>query len=109
MKRGIVLDDVEAASARLVAGTLKSDTLKLLLLLVDAIELPTAELLLGNVGTATTDEVGLELGRIFDDATFTDEETSSCEEGITNPPVERGTLSDVLPLETPTVLEATAD
>lgn len=102
-----MLEDADTASGRVLPDTLKDDTLKLLLL--DAIELPTAGLLLGNVGTATTDEVGLELGRIFDDATFTDEETSSCEEGITNPPVERGTLSDVLPLETPTVLEATAD
>lgn len=103
----MVLEDANTASGRVVTGTLRDETLKLLLL--DAIELPTAEPLLGNVGAATTDEVGLELGRIFDDSTFTDEVSTSCEEGITDPPVERGTVSDVLPLEAPTVLEATAD
>lgn len=52
-----MLDDVEAASARLVAGTLKGDTLKVLLMLVDAIELPTAELLLSEIGKATVEEL----------------------------------------------------
>lgn len=108
MARGTVLGDVEAVSARLVAGTLKDDTLDLLLLL-DTIELPTIELLLSETGTPKMDEVAVELGGILDDARWTDESTTSCEEEITDPTVERGTASDVLPLEKPTVLEATAD
>lgn len=108
MTRGIVLDDVEAASARLFGGTIEDDTLGLLLPL-DAIELPAAELLLSETGTATVDGFVMELGRILDDARLTDEAATSCEEGITDPTVDRGTVFDVILLKVSPVLEATAD
>lgn len=63
-----MLDDVGAASTRLVPGTLKGDTLELLLLLA-VIELPITELLLSEVGAATAGDIVLELGRTLDDAT----------------------------------------
>jgi len=68
MATGTVLDDVGAASTRLVPGTLKGDTLELLLLLA-VIELPITELLLSEVGAATAGDIVLELGRTLDDAT----------------------------------------
>lgn len=96
-----MLADVEAAPARLVSGTLE--------LLLDAIEFPTAELLLSEVGTVTTGNIVLELDRTLDDATLLAEESTSCEVETTVPTVERGTASVVLLLEVPTILEAYAD
>lgn len=46
---------------------------------------------------------------MLDDAIPTDEETASCEEGTMALTVGRGTVSAVLLLEAPSVLEATTD
>lgn len=105
--RETTLDDAEAASARVVPGTLNDDTLRLLLL--GASDVPATELLLSETGTITADEIVLELGRMLDDAIPTDEETASCEEGTMALTVGRGTVSAVLLLEAPSVLEATTD
>jgi len=106
MARGTVLADVEAASVRLVPGTLTGDMLELLL---DTIEFPSAELLLSEVGTATAGNIVLELGRTLDEAILLVEEPTSCEVGTMVPTVERGTASVVLLLEVSSGLEATAD
>ena len=105
--REVALDDAEAASARVVPGTLTDDTL--ILLLLGASEVPVTELLLSETGTVTADEIVLELERTLDDAIPTDEETASCEEGTTALTVGRGTVSAVLLLEAPNVLDAIAD
>ena len=105
--REVALDDAEAASARVVPGTLTDDTLRLLLLGVS--EVAATELLLSETGTVTADDIVLELGRTIDDVTPTDEETASCEEGTMTLTVETGTIFIMLLLEAPAVLEATAD
>jgi hypothetical protein len=105
--REIALDDAEIASARVVPGTLKDDALRLLLL--GGSEVPATELLLSETGTVTADETVLEIGRMIDDVTPTDEETASCEEGTMALTVETGTIFIMLLLEAPAVLEAIAD
>jgi hypothetical protein len=105
--REVTLDDAEAASTRVVPGTLTDDTLRLLLL--GASEVPVTELLDSETGTVTADEIVLELDRMLDDAIPTDEETASCEEGTMALTVGRGTVSAVLLLEAPNVLDAIAD
>jgi len=101
-----VLADVEAALVRLVSGMLTGDVLELLL---DAIEFPSAELLLSEVGIVTAGRIVLELGRTLDDATLSFEEPASCGVETMVPTVERGTASVVLLLEVSSGLEATAD
>lgn len=100
-----MLDSIELASDRVVPGTLEGETLEMLLLL-GAMDIPIAELLLSDVGIATTDELALKLGEILDDATLTGEEITSCEETRIALAVERGRTLDVLILE---VLETTID
>jgi hypothetical protein len=93
--RDIVLEDAEAASAKLVLGTLRDDTIGLLLLL-SATGLLTAELLLSGIDIATTDDSVLELGSMLGDVMSIEEVTASGEEEATLLIVEGDTVSIVL-------------
>jgi hypothetical protein len=93
--RDIVLEDAEAASAKLVLGTLRDDTIRLILLL-SATGLLTAELLLSGIDIATADDTVLELGSMLGDVISIEEVTASGEEEATFLIVEGDTISIVL-------------
>jgi hypothetical protein len=105
--REIVLGDAGTVSPRLMLGTFTDDVLRLLLLL-DATGVTTTELLLNEVGKLTADDVVLELGRILDGNTLTEEEVGDCEEITATLTVGNDMTSAVMLLEALTVLEATA-
>jgi hypothetical protein len=93
--RDIVLEDAEPASAKLVLGTLRDDTIRLILLL-SATGLLTAELLLSGIDIATADDTVLELGSMLGDVISIEEVTASGEEEATFLIVEGDTISIVL-------------
>jgi hypothetical protein len=93
--RDIVLEDAEAASAKLVLGTLRDDTIRLILLL-SATGLLTAELLLSGIDIATADDSVLELGSMLGGVMSIEEVTASGEEEATFLIVEGDTISIVL-------------
>jgi hypothetical protein len=93
--RDIVLEDAEPASAKLVLGTLRDDTIRLILLL-SATGLLTAELLLSGIDIATADDSVLELGSMLGDVMSIEDVTASGEEEATLLIVEGDTISIVL-------------
>jgi hypothetical protein len=108
--REMMLDDAEIGSPRLtlgtfnddadalrllMLGTLDDDALRLLLLL-DATGTTATGLLLCEVGKLTADDIVLELGRMLDSVTSTEEGTASWEETTLVLTVKEGTLAAVL-------------